>query len=534
MENFADDCTITFSFMSLFSILCGIIGLSLLFPLGIFTTFFQEMLRQLHVSETYFILGLFWLVGLIFIVFYASIFLPFRQMRIGKFLIFISILFLFCSRLFFVDNFIVYFIWLVYFLLIAGLGIAILPFIPFFIIGSHSIKQMPRSLLTLDEINSDHDAIIVVDYINQLKFPIYGGGIDILINEFTDKYPFKVYQISNPEDFKKIVLNPHAKNLWIFGHGARDRLSFGAGIELKYNKLKDAPRKHFIAQLHCNNCIDTDCTSSLADLIADHGCVSKDYRKMIFYRRDTRLCLKAYNHLINSSSEKRILDIFNDLKMDRMKDGETINLIDKNRKLIATKNAINFQGDHLKKQIKYNPDFFQNHLSKSSDNTIRFILLHEEAHLTKGKNHLFMIFGVLVIIALASIFLMFSPISAQAILFGNTVAFSNFLLSVFFLLISLMIIVPASWRFLWDSMYDEEINSDRYGAESIVVFFNECDPANVAKDLLMADLTKSERDNLNLLTIILKILGTYPDCHPSAYVRVEKIRENFPTIDPPK
>jgi len=530
MENYADECTITFLFMSFFSIAIGIIGLSILFPLGIFTSFFQNLLQQLKIPELFFIAGIFWLVGLVFINFYANVYLPYRLMGIGKYLIFDAILLLFSSNWMFPDNFLVFVMWNIYFLLFSVMGIVILPFIPFFVIGSHSMKQTPQNPPTLNEKNSDHDAIIVVDYLTQLKFPIYGGGIDILINDFKDSRPFKVYQISSPEEFRNIVLNPHAKSLWIFGHGARDRLSFGAGIEQKYDELKNAPKKQFIAQLHCNNCMELNCSSSLADFLAEQACVSNDYRKLIFYRRDTRSCLKKYKNLVFSSSKKRICEIFNDLKNDREMDKTIINLIDKNRKIVATENALNFQGDRLKKQIKYNPKFFHNHLSQSSDNVIRFILLHEEAHLAKGKNYLLIIFGLLVTISATSLWIMYSPISALVKIFDNNFTVSNFLLGILFLFISLMIVIPGVWRLLYDSMYDEEINSDLYGAKCLVTFFDERDPACIARDALMWNYSESEAKQMDLLIIILKILGTYPDCHPPVCVRVKKIRENFPNL----
>lgn len=95
-----------------------------------------------------------------------------------------------------------------------------------------------------------------------------------------------------------------------------------------------------------------------------------------------------------------------------------------------------------------------------------------------------------------------------------------------------MIFIPASWRFLWDSMYNEEINSDLFGATCLVDFFNESDPASVARDFLMWNLTESETRRIDFIIIVMKILGTYPDYHPSVNTRIEKIRENFPSLYP--
>jgi Zn-dependent protease with chaperone function len=228
--------------------------------------------------------------------------------------------------------------------------------------------------------------------------------------------------------------------------------------------------------------------------------------------------------------DNRLYEIFSDLKKDRIKNGKIINLMNKNRKLVATKNAINFQGDRLKNQINYNPDYFQNHLSKSSDNIIRFVLLHEEAHLTRGKNHILWIFTPLIVVALISCFLMYAPISVQIAIQGFNLKFSSFVFGGLFLIIALLIVIPISWRFLWDSMYDEEINSDLFGAESLVDFFNENNPEKIARELFEQESTDTETKRIKLLVFVMKILGVYPDYHPSNYVRIEIIRKKISKI----
>ena len=525
MENFADDCTIVFSFFSFFSILIGVIGISLLFPLGILTTFFQDLLIKLNISEFFFMIGLFWLVGLIFLLFYASIFLPYKHLRIGKYIILGAILLLFFSRWFFIDNIVVYILWIVYFLLSLCLGFTILWFIPHIIIGTFSIKQKPQNPIELNELTSDHDAIIVVDYINQLKFPIYGGGIDILINYFFNKRPYKIYQISNPDEFKKIVFNSCAKNLWIFGHGARDRLSFGAGIEVLYNDLKNAPKKNFVAQLHCNNCIDTNCNPSLADLIANHGCVTNTYRKLIFYRRDTRLCLEKYYNC----QAGPIFDIFNDLKDDREKDGKTINLINKSCKLILDNKIDNASGDKAKNEIKFNLDYFQDVLSKNDgSNLIRFILLHEEAHISNSKSKVQKIFpyfgGIVVLIALIIVFF---PINVHLVIQDKTYVISNFLFALIVPIVFLMIGIPAIWRYQWDIMYDDEIFADHYAVECLIQFFNDPDLLKTLSTFFTNDILIREERKIVWKKIIMKLVGAYPDYHPPNSERLARIKQAF-------
>ena len=228
-------------------------------------------------------------------------------------------------------------------------------------------------------------------------------------------------------------------------------------------------------------------------------------------------------------SEKRLLEIFNDLKKDRMKNGKTINLIHKERKLVADKNTQNFQADHTQKLIKYNPDFFHNHFLKSNDNVIRYVLLHEEVHLSKGKNYSFLLFIPSIVIVLISALIMYSPISAQLTFQEYTLIFSNIVMGIVFLTLMLLIIISSSWRILWDSMYNEEINSDLYGAECLVDFFHENNPANIAGEFLLMKYTEKEEQRIKRLKIIMKIIGVYPDYHPTECERIEKIREKFPS-----
>ena len=89
-----------------------------------------------------------------------------------------------------------------------------------------------------------------------------------------------------------------------------------------------------------------------------------------------------------SPDEERLYEIFRDLQNDRKENGKTINLIGKNRKLTPNNKAFNFQGDRIRKQINYNPDYYRKNVAKYNDNLLRFILLHEEAHITRSKNKL--------------------------------------------------------------------------------------------------------------------------------------------------
>jgi hypothetical protein len=126
-------------------------------------------------------------------------------------------------------------------------------------------------------VNSDikHDALIICIYKYQLKLPSYGDGIHWLIKYLRqNERPYIVYSCYEPKDFRLIVLNPKALNLWIFGHGTRSSLNFGTGINQNYRELEDAPKKFFVGQFHCNGFDDPE-EKSLVDIISYYGYVTE-------------------------------------------------------------------------------------------------------------------------------------------------------------------------------------------------------------------------------------------------------------------
>jgi hypothetical protein len=83
----------------------------------------------------------------------------------------------------------------------------------------------------------------------------YSDGIDILIDKFRSHQPqinYQVYDVRSREEVKPIIYNTNATHLWIFGHGARHKLRLLWG-DLNYYDVRDAPKKEFIGQYHCNS-----------------------------------------------------------------------------------------------------------------------------------------------------------------------------------------------------------------------------------------------------------------------------------------
>lgn len=103
----------------------------------------------------------------------------------------------------------------------------------------------------------DH-AVIMVN--NTEKSLLYGhqnsivlaSGPDLLIHYFvSSSTKFKLYNCHSRECFIDALRTSPAQHVWIFGHGTRHSVSFGNGCVVTFCELKDAPKRDFIAQLHC-------------------------------------------------------------------------------------------------------------------------------------------------------------------------------------------------------------------------------------------------------------------------------------------
>lgn len=74
----------------------------------------------------------------------------------------------------------------------------------------------------------------------------------------------------------------------------------------------------------------------------------------------------------------RLSNLFKDLQQRK--------LIDSHRKLELSRNpVIGMQGNKLSKKILYSEKFHNTVLAELDDDTVRFILLHEEGHIQKGS-----------------------------------------------------------------------------------------------------------------------------------------------------
>ena len=113
-----------------------------------------------------------------------------------------------------------------------------------------------------------HHAIIIAhkkDLVQgQYEKRDYLSGVGILIEKFQNSSErsvnYKIYEVNIKEKVIPVILDEKTTHLWIFGHGQRNKLRL-MGENLCYFEVRNAPKKVFIGQYHCNSVFGT----SLAD-----------------------------------------------------------------------------------------------------------------------------------------------------------------------------------------------------------------------------------------------------------------------------
>jgi hypothetical protein len=104
-------------------------------------------------------------------------------------------------------------------------------------------------------LNKPHHGVVFVQYSNPDKGLFIADCIDLLVKNFKEQIPVKVYPIKNETDFKQVYANPNIQWLWIIGHGAKGHLDYMENTKvnhIEYRNYQKNPNLLFIAQLHCN------------------------------------------------------------------------------------------------------------------------------------------------------------------------------------------------------------------------------------------------------------------------------------------
>ncbi len=123
---------------------------------------------------------------------------------------------------------------------------------------------------------------------------IYCEGFELLKQYFEENnILFNFYVCRTPEDAKTVIENDKVEKIWIFGHGYIGGLDFGENGVLKYGDLKNAPKKDFIGQFHCNT--EAKICNSLADFILKPNgkkFVHEGFRCVRMNREAIECCIK--------------------------------------------------------------------------------------------------------------------------------------------------------------------------------------------------------------------------------------------------
>jgi len=83
---------------------------------------------------------------------------------------------------------------------------------------------------------------------------IYFSDIMMLIECLKRKnQPFKLLTKFDKKRFRNMIYDKNCKGLYILGHGRRHGILISEDEMLYYCEYKDAPKKDFVVQLHCNH-----------------------------------------------------------------------------------------------------------------------------------------------------------------------------------------------------------------------------------------------------------------------------------------
>ena len=85
-------------------------------------------------------------------------------------------------------------------------------------------------------------------------FFIYFSDLMLLIECLKlNNQPYKLLNKFDKKDFDKLVFDQNCRGLYILGHGRKHGLLISKNEMLYYCEYRNAPKKEFIVQMHCNH-----------------------------------------------------------------------------------------------------------------------------------------------------------------------------------------------------------------------------------------------------------------------------------------
>ena len=208
-------------------------------------------------------------------------------------------------------------------------------------------------------------------------------------------------------------------------------------------------------------------------------------------------------------------------------------LISPGRRLVECPFILSIRGCPTLNSIRYRRAFYESNLSRASDDTLRFVLLHEEGHIRKGSSRTSALLTLPILPYLA---LLRYP-SPDSLLSGLLPPLQGAgglpivkVASIAFLLLTAVF----TYRTYYRQMYDEEFTADQYAAEAMRRCYQIRDPGTLLLNLLSdlrAGAAASRRIHRDGLSRILPgFLRSKPDYHPSISERVQKVRDSIGSI----
>ncbi|MDD4568196.1 MAG: M48 family metalloprotease [Methanoculleus chikugoensis] len=187
-------------------------------------------------------------------------------------------------------------------------------------------------------------------------------------------------------------------------------------------------------------------------------------------------------------------------------------LIDRRTRLVRCPLTVSIRGCPALNCIRYRHSFYKRNLAGVSDNTLRFVLLHEEGHVRKGSSLLSALPALPVLLCLA--FLGHPSLQAEGLPVVKPVFVALLLLTAFF-----------AYRTYYRRMDDEEFIADRYAADAMRCCYRVRDPGALLQDLLSGLIAGTSFPRRT--GVIPGVLRSGPDYRPSISERVQRLRDQL-------
>lgn len=206
--------------------------------------------------------------------------------------------------------------------------------------------------------------------------------------------------------------------------------------------------------------------------------------------------------MVGADRNSRLYRIFEELQQK--------GLIDRERRLVQCPFTLSMRGCAALNSIRYRRAFYERNLSWASDDTLRFVLLHEEGHIRRGSSR---VSALLALPILPYLLLLHQPYADS--LFRGILPFlqiGTFPTVKIALVAALALTSLLGYRAYYRRMYDEEFTADRYAAEVMRRHYRIRDPGALLQTLLSG------------LRAVPGHFRSEPDYRPSIAERVQRVR----------